>query len=75
MNFKYWKFELKYSWNIQKFITESSIENSAGSSAPGVILADNKFIKVLSRSRFRPDTLDTWKIGHNLNKLNESNDF
>jgi hypothetical protein len=45
--------------NIILYSTESSIENSAGSSAPGVILADNKFIKVLSRSRFRPDTLDT----------------
>lgn len=38
---------------------ESSIENSAGSSAPGVILALNKFINVLRRSRFRPLTLDT----------------
>ena len=47
---------------------ESSIENSAGSSTPGVIRALNKFRNIFSRSRFRPDTLDTWKIGHNLRK-------
>ena len=45
---------------------ESSIENSGGSSAPGVIRALNRFKNIFSKSKFKPETFDTWKIGHNL---------
>ena len=46
----------------------SSIWNSGGSDRLYGSLVDSKFINIFSRSRFSPVTLETWKIGHILQK-------
>lgn len=48
----------------------SSIWNSAGSETSYLCRVDNRLRNILSRSRFSPVTLDTWKIGHILKTEN-----
>ena len=48
----------------------SSIWNSGGSAIDNGIRVDSRFMNILSRCKFSPVTLDTWKIGHILEMEN-----